>query len=473
MLTFDVEVWNIRTRKNRPKPHMLRWRVGSTEHSKSYATKGQAEGRQTELRAALRKREQFDTETGLPESELRALNAPTWYEHARQYVLMKWPRVAAKHRASIAESLAIVTATLVSDSRDTVPDARLIRRALQAWVFRLVRTGDDGSMAARLDTETPPPEVDAVLTWVAQRSLKMQEAARPIHIRRALDALSRKLNGERAAENTIKRKRAVLSNCLAYAVELELIPTHPLPKVDWEPPQTDDEIDFRYVPGPKLSQALIEAVRAHGRRGEHLEAFFGCLYYAGMRPGEISALKRTDCSLPTNDADWGELVLEESRPEVGSDWTDDGSSFETRGLKRRARRATRSVPIPPVLVRMLRNHLQHEGTAPDGRLFRAARGGQVRSTEYCDLWKAAREKVLTPEEAATPLAGVPYSLRHAGISLWLKAGVDPVEVARRAGHSLAVLYRFYAKVLRGVQPSSNRLIDAALASEHDEDPNGT
>lgn len=66
MLTFDVEIWNIRIRKDRRKAYMLRWRVGSEEHSKSYLTKPQAEGRQTDLRAALRKREQFDTESVFP-----------------------------------------------------------------------------------------------------------------------------------------------------------------------------------------------------------------------------------------------------------------------------------------------------------------------------------------------------------------------------------------------------------------------
>ncbi|MGO4751295.1 site-specific integrase, partial [Streptomyces sp. 2MCAF27] len=129
---------------------------------------------------------------------------------------------------------------------------------------------------------------------------------------------------------------------------------------------------------------------------------------------------------------------------------------------RRARGATRSVPIPPVLVRMLREHIERYGTAPDGRLFRAAKGGRVRSTEYCDLWEEARTEVLSEQEAATPLAEVPYSLRHAGVSLWIKSGVDPVEVARRAGHSIAVLFRFYAKILRGDQSRSNQLIAQGL-----------
>lgn len=471
MLTFDVEIWNIRTRKDRRKAYMLRWRVGAEEHSKSYLTKTQAEGRQTQLRAALQKREQFDTETGLPESEFRALNAPTWYDHARAYARVKWPKISAKHRASIAESLTAVTPLLVTTNKGA-PALKLLRHALSAWAFRMARN-EQGELTSIAEITSPPEDVATALAWLKQNSMTVEEAARPANLRRALDALSLKLNGQPASDNTVKRKRAVLSNCLRYAVERDHLSTHPLSKVDWEPPQTDDEIDFRYVPGPRQAKVLIEAVQTQGNRGEHLEAFFGCIYYAGMRPSEVAALKRTDCVLPEETEEsagsWGELILEESRPEVGAGWTDDGASYEQRGLKRRARRATRSVPIPPILVRLLRAHLKTQGTAADGRLFRAVRGGRVRSTEYCEVWAKARTMALSPAEADTPLAEVPYSLRHAGISLWLKAGVDPVEVARRAGHSLAVLYRFYAKILRG-QSGSNHLIDAVL-NEADEDPN--
>ncbi|MET9433608.1 hypothetical protein [Streptomyces sp. NPDC006551] len=74
----------------------------------------------------------------------------------------------------------------------------------------------------------------------------------------------------------------------------------------------------------------------------------------------------------------------------------------------------------------------------------------------------AHRKALPKEDLKTPLAEKPYSLRHAGVSLWIKAGVDPVEVTRRAGHSIAVLWRFCAKILRGRQHKANELIGAAL-----------
>ncbi|MYW14250.1 tyrosine-type recombinase/integrase [Streptomyces sp. SID2955] len=468
MLTYDVDIWSIRKRAGRPKPWELRWRVGERPHSRSFKLKPQADGRRMELMAALRDHQQFDEETGLPAAELMARSSPSWFEHATEYVLMKWPRAAAKHRASIAESLAVVTPVLVTTKRG-IPRAKVLRAALYQWAFRAARN-PDGVWVPRHVAEEPPSEIGAALEWIAAHSRKVKELEDPALLRPALEALSLRLDGSKAAENTVRRKRMVLSNVLRYTVEEKgLLTANPLPRVDWTPPESDDEIDFRYVPGPDVARALLGAVRDSGPRGEHLHAFFGCLYYAAMRPGEIVALKASDCTLPPNSPDnvkeWGELLLGESRPEVGGGWTDDGTSYETRGLKRRKRGATRAVPIPPVLVHLLREHIARYGTAEDGRLFRAARGGRVPSTEYCDVWEKARKAALSPRETESALAAVPYSLRHAGVSLWIKSGVDPAEVAARAGHSIAVLYRFYAKILKGGQQHSNNLIARALDEE--------
>lgn len=230
--------------------------------------------------------------------------------------------------------------------------------------------------------------------------------------------------------------------------------------MDWTPPETDDEIDFRYVPGPALVRKLIDAVGEQNDRGRHLKAFFGCLYYAATRPGEAVGLRESDFTLP--EKGWGQVILSSSSPRVGSGWTDSGESYDSRGLKKRARKATREVPIPPVLVRLIRDHIAEFGTAEDGRLFRAARGGGLLSKEYGGTWKAARLDALTPHEIKTPLAEVPYGLRAAGVSLWLESGVSPAEVARRAGHSIAVLFRFYAKAIHRSQQHANENIEHAL-----------
>jgi hypothetical protein len=70
---------------------------------------------------------------------------------------------------------------------------------------------------------------------------------------------------------------------------------------------------------------------------------------------------------------------------------------------------------------------------------------------------------LTEAQAASPLARRPYDLRHAAASLWLNAGVQPTEVARRLGHSVAVLLRVYANCVDGEQDVVNERIALALS----------
>ena len=151
-----------------------------------------------------------------------------------------------------------------------------------------------------------------------------------------------------------------------------------------------------------------------------------------------------------------------SRPQANKRWTDSGEGFDDRGLKHRADDDTRSVPIPPELVMMLREHIEEFGTAADGRLFRTATGGMI--YDHTATWAAARTFALTPEQVASPLAARPYDLRHGAVSLWLNGGVAVTEVADRAGHSVEVLLRVYAKCIDGGEEIANRRIDEALAA---------
>jgi hypothetical protein len=124
--------------------------------------------------------------------------------------------------------------------------------------------------------------------------------------------------------------------------------------------------------------------------------------------------------------------------------------------------AHRVVPIPPVLVRMLRRHLHQFGTAPDGRLFRGTRGGMLSESVYGRAWHAARQAALGPELAATALARRPYDLRHAALSLWLNASGAPAEVAARAGNSARVLHDVYLHCIDSHDDLVSQRIEDAL-----------
>jgi len=120
------------------------------------------------------------------------------------------------------------------------------------------------------------------------------------------------------------------------------------------------------------------------------------------------------------------------------------------------------VPIPPELVTILREHIEESGTAQDGRPFRTVTGGMIFDTTH--TWAIARTLALTPEQVASPLAARTYDLRHAAVPPWLNGGVAATEVANRAGHSVEVLLRVYAKCIDGGEEGANRRIDEALAA---------
>ena len=113
---------------------------------------------------------------------------------------------------------------------------------------------------------------------------------------------------------------------------------------------------------------------------------------------------------------------------------------------------------PPVLVAILREHIAQYGTAKDGRIFHTTKGGTYSSSAHSYVWQEARRLVLSPEQISSSLAARPYDLRHAAVSLWLNAGVPAVEVAKRAGHSVDVLLRVYAKCIDGQQEHINAKI---------------
>ncbi|WP_214326306.1 hypothetical protein [Nonomuraea sediminis] len=76
--------------------------------------------------------------------------------------------------------------------------------------------------------------------------------------------------------------------------------------------------------------------------------------------------------------------------------------------------------------------------------------------------RRSRKLAFTKAQVRSLLAARPYDLRHAALSLWLNAGVAAPEVAKRAGNSVEVLHRTYAKCLDGQREAVNKKINRAL-----------
>ena len=216
MSSFDVRVFAIRRRPGRT-AFEVRWRVAGCDRSRSFMTRALADSYRAELVRAARKGAGFDPATGEP----AAWAAPepvtvTWYQHAVAYAQMKWPHLAPHSRASLADALATVTPLLTTGETRRRPSAGMLRAALYGYAFNPQRR-----------SRTLDPVIASTLGWLERTSLPVSQLSDPRIIRAALDGLRARLDGSRAAANTVSRKRAVFHGALSHAVELGLLPATP------------------------------------------------------------------------------------------------------------------------------------------------------------------------------------------------------------------------------------------------------
>jgi len=456
--TYDVRVYRTEVYKgSRVTTYKVRWKVGGRLWKEGFRTAAQADSFRSSLLIATRKGEAFSLVTGKPMAWERTKTDVGWYEFACRCVDMKWKSASAKYRKDIARALTAASPALLSAARGR-PDDADIRRALLRYGFNTKQ---------RLD---PPEDVADTLAWVSHNTVPISGLAEPTLARRILNQATGRLDGTSAAASTARRNRTILANAMDYAIELGLLDSNPIRALKWTAPKVSSHVDRRCVVNPRQARALLAAVRSQLPSGPTLVAFFGVMYYAGLRPEEAISLRVEDVILPTepqcgpDDQAWGELHLRTATPDTGADWTDDGSARERRQLKHRPEGDSRIVPVHPELTRLLLDHLAL-GSTPDGRFFSGVRGGELPTITYRRAWIKARQTALTPAEQASPLARRPYDLRHACLSTWLNGGVYPTQVAEWAGHSVDVLLRIYAKCVVGQDELAKRRISEALLQD--------
>src|SRR5580700_877489 len=175
------------------------------------------------------------------------------------------------------------------------------------------------------------PEIAAALEWTERASLPAAELEDTTTVRLALAACAKTLAGKAAAGSTQRRKRSVFYNALGYAVEQGHLTSNPVDRIQWTAPAVAASVDRRVVVSPAQARSLLAAVRALSGRGQHLEAFFACLYYAALRPSEAVMLREADLHLPKKG--WGRIDLAASASRAGTAWTDHGTARQERGLK--------------------------------------------------------------------------------------------------------------------------------------------
>jgi hypothetical protein len=343
MGSYEVRVWSIRRRKGKS-PFQLRWIVGGEPQAESFLTRALAESFRNELLTAARAGEEFDPVTGRPVAWGREVS---WYDHARDYAASRWTRSAPGSRRVRAVSLTAVTVALTAGKRGR-PDVTVLRRALISWAYgpHAVPLVDQDGTVKPPQPLKPPADIAAALAWVAKNCPPVAALRDLATVRGVLDALTLNPDGKTSAATTIATRRSLFYNAVGRAVELGLLASHPLDAVQWTRPKTTQAVDRRVVANPAQVAAILAAVpRVAPKVGGGLVAFYGCLYYAGMRPSEAIGLAVTDCELPA--AGWGQITLGGSTPYTSVLWGDNGQARERRSLKHRANGACASSRYRP------------------------------------------------------------------------------------------------------------------------------
>ena len=220
-----------------------------------------------------------------------------------------------------------------------------------------------------------------------------------------------------AGDPTVRQVLAILQSIFTFAVAEDRIPDNPVRKVT-KPRQTGG----REV--PPVPPALVERLRA--RLGARDALIVAVLAYAGLRPQELLALR------------WDDICADAvivRRKNV------DGELYPYTKT-RQNRRVELLAPLAADLTQW--------------KLSTGHRDGLVMPRDDCAPWRAYdwrnwRRRVYQPNARALGLRSpVPYDLRGSFVSLLAWEGRTLLEVARQAGHSVAVCDRHYAGIFEAM-----------------------
>lgn len=324
-----------------------------------------------------------------------------------------------------------------------------VRRRRQLGPLALQQLTDRGPTLGEWITERWAPEHGATL---AESTRERYANAYAVHVAPYLDevrlqdltvARLRAWQAERlnagVSPGTIHKCRTLLSSVLRHAAESEAILANAMTLV--RPPKAEQRDAVR-----PLAPATVEAIRAamlepterevdasrpgQRRRGRYALPPLGdprtrlrdativsLLAYAGLRPGEVCALR----------------------------WRDIGEkTILTTASKTSTRR---SVRLLAPLAQDLREYRLAAGR-PAEKAFVLQRddGGRWTKTDW-QLWRRDRwSRACRAAGCGAPVPR-PYDCRHSFASLLLAEGRPPLAVAQQLGHSTAVLLSTYAHLI--------------------------
>lgn len=407
------------------RPWIVRWAVNSHQRSRSFRTKAEGERFRSLLFAAVRDGDHFDEKIGEPLSWLPKEGDTQIHEWARRWLAEQWHEWAPRTRASAVEAICRFVPLVVASNAPAPPAG--LRAHLQ--------------VALRPDAEAPAD--NDCSRWLDAQGLRLTQLDRAV-----LAEVDRQLglgnDGQALAPATAARYRKVSKACIRRAVELEILAADPWPPVSRGRAQRKAvkvrrSVDIRLLPDPPAMARAIEAIATHQPGSRTYQAMTAVAYYAGLRPSEVVMLRPRVLQLPSDG--WGRIDIVEA-----------DISFDEPG---EPKTGSRSVPIPPQLVEILRRWIDEQGISDDDLLFRTRNDKRPTASNWARTWQRALRQIGQDSLRV-------YDCRHAAATTWLQAGVPLGEVARRLGHSVETLVSTYVGALAGDESVANERIEAVL-----------
>ena len=258
---------------------------------------------------------------------------------ARRWLSEQWQEWQPRTRTSAVEALARFT-TITIRAGAKPPDG------LRVYLYTAL-TPEAGHLDVVLER------------WLAKNCLTLGELDRE-RIADIDRKLALKLDGTQMAANTANRIRIVARACIHSAIAAGAVPADVWPqrsksRARRKVARTKRSVEIRTLPTPAVMAEAIDAIVTQQPGSKTFRVMTAVAYYAGLRPSEVVMLRVRTVNLPTGG--WGRV-----------DVTEADISFDEPGEPETGQR---TVPIPPVLVSILREWTNEKGlVAPDRLLFR-------------------------------------------------------------------------------------------------------
>jgi integrase len=184
---------------------------------------------------------------------------------------------------------------------------------------------------------------------------------------------------------------------------------------------------------------------------DDVRPIYASAFYAGLRRGELRALRVMDVDFAAN-------VIDVSRS-----WDDKEGVIAPKSEK-----GTRKVPMPGVLRAILLEHVARTGRRGEDLIFGASASAPFTPTNIrkraLGAWAAAAVGAfLRREPSGLEPIGL-HECRHTYVSLMHAAGCSLEEVGDYVGHSSSYMTDRYRHLLEGQREAAAARLDAFLVS---------